>query len=106
MLRPSVQFVRLTASTAMIQENISLLKAEECPKLPLHCPNKCKVGTIPREEMEKHRTECLLEVINSQSTVYVCINNFVDVTNDLSICCMAACARNFAYYASIMFNAF
>ena len=37
---------------------------EECPKLPLPCPNKCEVGTVPREDMEKHREECQLEIIN------------------------------------------
>ena len=35
---------------------------EKCPKLPLPCPNKCKVGTLPREDMEKHRAECPLEI--------------------------------------------
>ena len=28
---------------------------EKCPKFPLPCPNKCNVGTIPREDMEMHR---------------------------------------------------
>ena len=37
---------------------------EECPKLPLPCPNKCEVGSVPREDMEQHREECQLEVIN------------------------------------------
>ena len=37
---------------------------EECPKLPLPCPNKCKAGSIPREDMTKHRKKCQLEVIN------------------------------------------
>ena len=37
---------------------------EECPKLPLPCPNKCEVRPIPREDMEKHRAECQLEVID------------------------------------------
>ena len=37
---------------------------EECPKLPLPCPNKCEVGSVPREDIMKHREECPLEVIN------------------------------------------
>ena len=41
---------------------------EECPKLPLPCPNKCKVGSVPREDMEAHRKECKLEIVN-------CLNN-------------------------------
>ena len=36
---------------------------EKCPKLPLPCPNKCMVGTVPREDMETHREECPLEMI-------------------------------------------
>ena len=37
---------------------------EECPKLPLPCPNNCEVGTIPREDMGKHKEVCQLEVID------------------------------------------
>ena len=36
---------------------------EECPKLPLPCPNKCEVGSVPREDMEAHRKKCPLEMI-------------------------------------------
>ena len=36
---------------------------EECPKLPLSCPNKCEVGSVPREDMEAHRKECKLEIV-------------------------------------------
>lgn len=36
---------------------------EECPKLPLPCPNNCEIETIPRDEMRAHRMECPLEVI-------------------------------------------
>jgi len=33
-----------------------------CPKLPLPCPNKCKVGSIPRENLQKHLSvDCLLQ---------------------------------------------
>jgi len=39
---------------------------EQCPKLPLPCPNKCKVGSIPREDMETHRKECPLEMIQCE----------------------------------------
>ena len=71
MLRLSVHVVRLTASTAMIQENISLLR-EECPKLPLPCPNKCEVGSVPCEDMEAHRKECPLDMIQCEyHNVYV-----------------------------------
>ena len=39
---------------------------EECPKLPLPCPNKCEVGSVPREDMEAHRKECPLEMIQCE----------------------------------------
>ena len=37
---------------------------EECPKLPLPCANKCEAGSIPREDMEKHKKECPLKMIH------------------------------------------
>ena len=39
---------------------------EQCPKLPLPCPNKCEVGSVPREDMEAHRKECPLEIIQCE----------------------------------------
>jgi len=39
---------------------------EECPKLPLPCPNKCEVESVPREDMEAHRKECPLEMIQCE----------------------------------------
>ena len=39
---------------------------EECPKLPLPCPNNCKVGSVPREGMEAHRKKCPLEMIQCE----------------------------------------
>ena len=39
---------------------------EECPKLPLPCPNKCEVGSVPREDMEAHRKDCPLEMIQCE----------------------------------------
>ena len=39
---------------------------EECPKLPLPCPNKCKFGSVLREDMEAHRKECPLEMIQCE----------------------------------------
>ena len=34
---------------------------EECPKVPLPCPNSCGVDSILREDMEFHKTTCPLE---------------------------------------------
>ena len=39
---------------------------KECPKLPLPCPNKCEVGSVLREDMEAHRKECPLEIIQCE----------------------------------------
>ena len=39
---------------------------EECPKLPLPCPNQCEVESVPREDMEAHRKECPLEMIQCE----------------------------------------
>ena len=36
---------------------------EECLKFPQPCPNNCEVGSVPREDMEAHRKECPLEMI-------------------------------------------
>ena len=36
---------------------------QQCPKLPLLCPNKCDVGTVLREHMEAHKAKCPLELI-------------------------------------------
>ena len=42
------------------------LHRNNCPKLPLPCPNKCEVGSVPREDMEVHRKECPLEMIQCE----------------------------------------
>ncbi|XP_065901667.1 uncharacterized protein [Dysidea avara] len=39
---------------------------EQCPKLPLPCPNKCEVKNILREDMDTHRKECLFEMIRCE----------------------------------------
>ena len=39
---------------------------EQCSKLPLPCPNKCNLGSVPREDMKAHRKECPLEVVHCE----------------------------------------
>ena len=39
---------------------------ENCTKLPLPCPNKCVIDNVPREDMEAHRKECPLELIQGE----------------------------------------
>ena len=36
---------------------------EECPKLPLPCPNKCEVGSVPRNDMKSHMKKCPLQIV-------------------------------------------
>ena len=44
------------------QKLINSKHKEECPKFPLLCPNKCKIGSIPRENLQKHLSdECMLQ---------------------------------------------
>ena len=39
---------------------------EQCFKLPLLCPNKCDIGSVPHEDMEAHRKECPLEMVQCE----------------------------------------
>ena len=47
---------------------------EECPKLPMCCPNECDAGNIPREDMEDHRQSCPLEVIECEYCTVGCLD--------------------------------
>jgi len=38
----------------------------QCPKLPLVCPNKCDVGSVPREDLEAHKKECPYEMVQCE----------------------------------------
>ena len=50
---------------------------KQCPKFPLSCPNTCKVGTILRENMEAHRAECPLEMIQYEYYEMGCKDSMV-----------------------------
>ena len=43
--------------------DVGIQHVELCTKYPIPCPNKCEIGTIPRCDVEKHRTECPLEPV-------------------------------------------
>ena len=47
---------------------------EECPKLPMCCPNECDAGNIPREDMEDHKKECPLEVVECEYYSMGCLD--------------------------------
>ena len=37
-----------------------------CTKYPDPCPNQCDIGTVPRCDMEKHLTECPLQLVECE----------------------------------------
>ena len=43
---------------------------EQCPKFPIGCPNKCEVGSIPRDDVEEHMKICPLGLIYSVSIMW------------------------------------
>ena len=43
--------------------DVGVQHVELCTKYPVPCPNKCEIGTVPRCDVEKHRTECPLESV-------------------------------------------
>ena len=45
---------------------------QQCPKFPITCPNKCEVGSVPREVIEEHIKMCPLELIQCEYHVVGC----------------------------------
>ncbi|XP_065902971.1 uncharacterized protein [Dysidea avara] len=43
-----------------------------CAKFPIACPNKCEIGSIPRDGMEEHVKICPLELIQCEYHVVGC----------------------------------
>lgn len=39
---------------------------ESCLKIPVNCPNSCNIGSVPREDIEAHRKECPLEMVQCE----------------------------------------
>ena len=37
-----------------------------CTKYPKPCPNQCEIGTVPRCDMEKHLTQCPLQLVECE----------------------------------------
>ena len=48
------------------REVISSEHKEKCHKFPLTCPNNCGLDNIPRDNMDEHKKECPLEVIQCE----------------------------------------
>ncbi|XP_065907521.1 TNF receptor-associated factor 5-like [Dysidea avara] len=45
---------------------------EQCPKFPTACPNKCEVGSVPRDDVEEHMKMCPLELIQCRYHMVGC----------------------------------
>jgi len=45
---------------------------EMCPKYPLVCPNKCEAKNVLREDMQAHKKECPLEMVQCQYSTVGC----------------------------------
>ena len=56
------QYCQLPGEYQFIEEK----HKEECPRLPINCPNECEVGGIPHEDMTAHRLKCPLEIIECE----------------------------------------
>ncbi|XP_065883094.1 TNF receptor-associated factor 4-like [Dysidea avara] len=50
---------------------------EQCSKLPLPCPNNCEAGSILREDMEAHRKECPLEMVQCEYHNVGCVERMM-----------------------------
>ena len=50
---------------------------EQCCKFPLACPNKCEIGSVPRENVEEHMKVCPLELIQCEYHVVGCEERMV-----------------------------
>ena len=45
---------------------------EQCPKIPIACPNKCEVGSFPRDDVDEHMKMCPLKLIQCEYHVVGC----------------------------------
>ncbi|XP_065917607.1 uncharacterized protein [Dysidea avara] len=45
---------------------------EQCPKFPIACPNRCEVGSVPRDDVEEHKKMCPLELVQCEYHVVGC----------------------------------
>ena len=45
---------------------------EQCPRFPIACPNKCEVGSVPRDDVEEHMKMCPLKPIQCEYHVVGC----------------------------------
>ncbi|XP_065887463.1 TNF receptor-associated factor 3-like [Dysidea avara] len=67
-LKVDCQYCHITGEHQFIEGE----HKEQCPKFPIACPNKCEVGSVPRDDVEEHMKMCPLEVIQCEYHVVGC----------------------------------
>ena len=50
---------------------------DECPKVPVPCPNGCEVGTVLGQDLDEHRKICPLEMIRCEYYGMGCETEFI-----------------------------
>ena len=48
-----------------------------CPKFPIPCPNKCRCGSVPRNELKEHRKICPMKLIQCEYHVVGCQDRII-----------------------------
>ena len=66
--RITCQYCNIMAEHQFIQSD----HKNQCPKFPVHCPNKCDIGSVLREELEEHMKICILERVQCEYHVVGC----------------------------------
>ncbi|XP_065916949.1 TNF receptor-associated factor 3-like [Dysidea avara] len=67
-LKVECQYCHITGEQQFIEGE----HKEQCPKFPIACPNKCEVGSVPRDDVEEHKKMCPLELIQCEYHVVGC----------------------------------
>ncbi|XP_065888405.1 TNF receptor-associated factor 4-like [Dysidea avara] len=67
-LKVDCQYCHITGEHQFIEGE----HKEQCPKFPIACPNKCEVGSVPRDDIEEHIKMCPLELIQCEYHVVGC----------------------------------
>jgi len=64
-LKVDCQYCHITGDHQFIEGE----HKEQCPKFPISCPNKCEIGSVPRDYLKEHMKICPLELIQCEHHV-------------------------------------
>ncbi|XP_065887461.1 TNF receptor-associated factor 3-like isoform X1 [Dysidea avara] len=67
-IKVDCQYCHITGEHQFIESE----HKEQCPKFPIACPNKCEVGSVPRDDVEEHMKMCPLELVQCEYHVVGC----------------------------------